>query len=183
MKKIIFPLFVLTLSTLTLQAVTTLTTTSGEVKFTAIGKPGFLKIKGESKETFPSGSIKIENGNATGNFEFDLKSLDTGINLRNEHMKDKYLQVGQYPTAQLSIKNFPIDEKDLITNFKKDFKGVLTLHNVTKDINGNIEFTGSSKKAIAHFTIKVSDFKIDVPQYMGVTVSETVDIDTILQFK
>lgn len=180
---ITLPLFVLSLSTLTLQAATTLTVTSGEVKFTAIGKPGFLKIKGESKEKFPTGAIKIENGNATGNFDFDLKSLDTGINLRNEHMKDKYLQVGQYPTAQLSIKSFPIEEKDLNTNFKKSFKGTLTLHNVTKDINGDIEYTASSKKTLVHFTIKVSDFKIDVPQYMGVTVSETVDIETSLQFK
>ena len=85
----------------------------GDVKFTAVGKPGFLKIRGESKGQFPKGSIKIEKDSVTGEFDFDLKNLDTGIELRNTHMKDKYLEVAKFPSAKLVLKDFPLKSTEM----------------------------------------------------------------------
>lgn len=159
---------------------TTMTTKSGEVNFTAIGKPGFLKIRGSSKDTQPTGHIDFANQQVNGVFSFDLKGLDTGIELRNEHMKEKYLEISKHPTATLKLKPIPITAKDLQSDVKQKFTGELSLHGVTKEVSGDFEYKASDKMASAKFSIRVSDFQIDIPKYMGVTVSESVDLDVKL---
>ncbi len=155
---------------------------SGTVKFTAIGKPGFLKIRGESKGSYPNGKIKIDKNAINGEFSFDLKSLDTGIELRNEHMKDKYLEVSKYATAKLTLTPITSPSSEL-KDMKEKFTGELSLHGVTKKIDGNYQYWGKDKKVKADFEIKVSDFKIDIPKYLGVTVSETVQIEIEITLK
>lgn len=159
----------------------TLTATSGDVTFTAVGKPGFLKINGESGGKFPTGSVNFNNGQADAEFEFNLSDLKTGITLRDNHMKEKYLEVAKYPTAKLSVMGLPA--KDSQTDSKGDFKGSLTLHGETKEVSGTYTYAGSSKQLTAQFSIKVSDFKIDIPKYLGVTVSESVEVGTKIVLK
>lgn len=159
----------------------TMTASNGDVTFTAVGKPGFLKINGESGGKFPYGTIKFNNGQADADFEFNLSDLKTGITLRDNHMKDKYLEVSKYPTAKLTIKGLPT--KDYQTDAKGDFIGSLTLHGETKNVSGSYSYVGSSKQLSAQFSFKVSDFKIEIPKYLGVTVSETVEVGTNIGFK
>ncbi len=107
---------------------------AGEVKFIATGKPGFLKIKGESKGKGPAGKITITDGAATGEFTFELASLDTGIDLRNDHMKNKYLEIGKFPLARLAIDRLTISDSELKNGFKteacKQWTARLILENV-----------------------------------------------------
>jgi len=182
MKRIIFMLSMMFLFEQQLFAVE-LSATAGEVKFTAIGKPGFLKIRGESKGSAPVGNLKIKDDKANGEFEFDLKNLDTGIELRNEHMKNKYLEVEKFPKAKLVLESLSINEKNLSSNMDKDFSGKLTLHGVTKSINGKFQYEAKAKKVKASFSLAVSDFKIDVPKHLGVTVSETVEVEVTMSMK
>lgn len=154
----------------------------GAIKFTATGKPGFLKIRGESTE-LPKGSISIDAGKATGVFQFDLNHFSTGISMRDEHMKEKYLETKEYPTATLTLKPIPVSETELKSNFKKDFQGTLLLHGVSKDVSGTLNYKASDKSISANFTLKVSDYNIDIPKYMGVVVSENVDVETQMTFK
>ncbi len=156
---------------------------AGEVKFTAIGKPGFLKIHGQSKGDFPKGEIQILNGQASGDFEFNLKNLDTGIELRNEHMKEKYLEIGKFPTAKLKIEPIAVSEEELKSDFSKKFQGQLLLHGVTKGVSGNFDYQAKTKNVVAKFNLKVSDFNIAVPQYLGVTVSENVETEVLVKLK
>lgn len=159
---------------------TTMKVKSGDIKFTAVGKPGFLKIKGESKATAPDGKIKIENNSASGEFVFKLESLTTGIDLRDEHMKTKYLQVAKYPNAKLSFKDLKITEAELNSAFEKPFFGDLDLHGQNKKIDGILKYDSKGKLVTATFTIKVSDFNIDIPEHIGITVSEKVNIEVNL---
>jgi polyisoprenoid-binding protein YceI len=161
---------------------TALTSVGGDVKFTAVGKPGFLKIRGESKSQFPIGSLKFDKDSAAGEFEFDLQGLETGIDLRNEHMKDKYLEVAKFPKSKLTFKLPGIKESDLSSDLKRNFVGILNLHGVTKEVSGEVLYSAATKSAVTKFTIKVSDFGIDIPKYMGITVSETVDLDVSVKF-
>lgn len=156
---------------------------TGEIKFIAVGKPGFLKIKGESKGVAPQGSLKLESNLSNGEFVFDLNSLNTGIDLRDEHMKDKYLEVKKFPQAKLILKDFKVTTEELNSDFEKSFSGSLILHGETKNIDGKIKFIAKDKSTVSKFTIKVSDFKIDVPQHLGITVSETVDIEVHITFE
>lgn len=173
---LIFNLITLFLTTLSLA--NTLKSSSGEVKFTAIGKPGFLKINGQSNGKYPTGTANFNNGKADGEFEFTLKEFNTGINLRDEHMKNKYLEIGKFPTAKLAFKDISI--KDSNSDYDGTFNGNLTLHGVTKPVSGKVKYTGKDKKIVANFSVKVSDFQIPVPKYLGVTVSESVDIESTI---
>jgi hypothetical protein len=156
---------------------------SGDIRFTAIGKPGFLKVRGESKNKFPNGQVKHENDLLNADFEFELKNFDTGIEMRNEHMKDKYLEVGKFPLAKLKIKDLALKEAELKNEFKKNFVGILQLHGVSKEVKGEFVYKPNKKTVIANFGLKVSDFAIEIPKYLGVTVSDMVDVEVNLLLK
>ena len=74
---------------------------SGEINFLAVGKPSMIKIKGKAPAPFTKAII--ENNKLSLESNLVLTELDTGIGLRDEHMKDKYLQVKEFPTAHLIL--------------------------------------------------------------------------------
>jgi polyisoprenoid-binding protein YceI len=146
---------------------------TSEVRFEAVGRPSLLKIKGHGAPL--TGSLKIENGKASGQFEIQLDALETGIDLRNRHMKENYLKTAEFPTATLKLDEISLPAEwaagqDLTT----DFKGQLTLKGQTKAIDGKLQLKGADLSTEAQFTVKLSDFGIDVPKYMGVTVADLV---------
>ncbi len=126
----------------------------GDVEFLAIGKPSFIKIHG--KGTAPSGKLSLDGRKVSGQFEFELSSLDTGIETRNEHMKTKYLEVGKYPKASLELKSAsPLAGWTLKTPKVNDaeFNGVLTLHGVSKPVTGKFKVSNEGEVNV--------DFKVN----------------------
>ena len=151
------------------------------VEFVAIGKPSAIKIKGTGGPM--QGLVKVADSGVTGTLNFDLNSLDTGIALRNEHMKVKYLQTSQNPTAQLTLTRVALplgwsEKKERVEG--ADFEGKLKLHGVEKPVVGKISVLpeGTMMGGSAEFKIKISDFGIDVPSYAGITVTDEVQIQT-----
>ena len=63
----------------------------GKVTFLAIGKPAMIKIVGEG--TGPHGDLTIFDDKLQGTLTIDMKKLTTKIELRDDHMKNKYLEV------------------------------------------------------------------------------------------
>ena len=69
-----------------------------------------------------------------GSLAVDLRTLATGIALRDEHLRENYLEVGKGPgfeTATLSeivLNGFTAD----VPEGKGSFTGVLALHGVTQ---------------------------------------------------
>ena len=184
MLQITFIISLLIGSQLTLAAPKSLSASGGQVEFAAIGKPSFIHINGKGQAA--TGEVQIEGKSVKGSFEFPLATLDTGMNLRNEYMRDNYLKVKDHPTAKLEIKDLTLN-KDFDTANpqidESDFTGDLTLHGVSQPVKGKF----SVKKAgeiNAAFNIKLSDFKIDIPKYMGITVADQVDVKvTIAELK
>jgi polyisoprenoid-binding protein YceI len=158
------------------------TAMDGSVNFLAVGKPSMLKIHG--KAPGPKSNLALEKGNLTGTAEFSLESLDTGINLRNQHMKEKYLQTKEYPTATLSLTEANVGDtfaSSLTVEGERPFKGNLKLHGTEKAVEG--KFTGKDGKISAKFQLKISDFGIAVPSYLGITVTDTVDVTVDMALK
>lgn len=155
-------------------ATKTLSASEGRVEFLAIGKPGFLKVKGEGAK--PTGNLKIENGKASGEFTVDLSLFKTGIELRDEHMKEKYLEVSKYPKAILRFTDVDVKEGAA----KSTVPAELELHGQKKAVAMEASLEGP--KAGATFKIKLSDFGIAIPSYAGITVAEdvTITIDAVL---
>lgn len=158
-------------------------TKSGKLNFEAVGRPAMIKIKGESAApqtvlTFNDGKVYLES-------HLDLEQLDTGIDLRDEHMKEKYLETKKYPKAKLVITSLklPADwEKNPTIVAEQEFEGTLNLHGKTSPVKGT--FTLSDKKeANAEFRIKLTDFDIEIPEYLGVKVADLVTIKTQIQLE
>jgi polyisoprenoid-binding protein YceI len=149
----------------------------GKITFLAVGYPSAIKIRGEG--TGADGTMKVADKSIQGSLAFKLETLKTGIELRDEHMKDKYLDVSKYPTALLRITELTMATADVAKNLKDaPFKGFLTLKGVEKPVTGTVTTTGSGSdvNVKAAFPIKLSDYKIDVPTYLGITVAEDVSV-------
>lgn len=152
----------------------------GKVQFHAVGRPSMIKINGEGKG--PNGKLSVDGNKITGDLTVDLKTLSSGIDMRDEHMKDKYLEVGKYPTATLHLTQVTLPEKWTAQSPEtKDgkFKGDLTLHGVTKPIDGTFEISGQPGDlgAKAAFTVDISQFNVTIPSYLGITVKNEVPVE------
>jgi polyisoprenoid-binding protein YceI len=156
---------------------------TGAVEFHATGHPSALKIVG--KGSAPRGKFNIEGTEVTGTASFDLDSLDTGIETRNHHMKEKYLETGKFHDARLTLKKMVVPA-DLISkkNFSLDqipFTGILALHGVEKPVSGiaKIDRDDGTAKFIAEFGLKVSDYAIAVPKFAGITMADDVVVTVV----
>jgi polyisoprenoid-binding protein YceI len=148
----------------------------GEVEMLAKGKPSFIKIQG--KGTAAQGELQVDGTKVSGELAFDLQTLTTGLTTRDDHMKNKYLEVAKFPKAILSLK----EVKSLTTwttqSPKLDgatFEAMLTLHGETKPVSGKFSMTEDSQ-VNAEFSIKLSDFKVSTPSFSGVTVADLVEV-------
>jgi len=153
----------------------------GLVEFEAIGRPSMIKIKGQGAGV--SSSLEIANNKLNGEIKFNLKSLKTGIDLRDEHMLNKYLQVGQFPEAKLTLSSFPLPQnwslKNPIVN-QAPFKAKLTLHGIEREILGLYSIESADLAAKASFEIKITDYNIELPSYLGVKVTDLVKVKVLL---
>jgi hypothetical protein len=154
----------------------------GKVSFLAKGKPAMIKIIGDGSG--PVGTLNLQNSKLAGTLSIDLSKLTTKIDLRDDHMKNKYLEVAKYPKAEITFKDFPFSVDQLKeTAFQAD----LNLHGVTKPISGIVTFAKADKytTGVAKFTFKVTDFLPELPSYAGIKVADdvevTVDLKTIIQ--
>lgn len=177
MNKIFFSVLIAT--QISFAATVNFKSTDGLTEFTAVGKPAMLKINGEGKG--PEGQLKYDNEILSGTLTVELKNLTTKIDLRDTHMKNKYLEVEKYPTAELIIKDLklPSDPK-LMTDKDVDvpFTGQLTLHGKTQPINGTakVKKVANAIKGEATFSIKIMEFLDTLPSYAGIKVAEDVKV-------
>lgn len=145
----------------------------GKVTFLAQGKPALISIKGQGQGL--TGSLVHANQVLSGQITFPLTSLTTGIELRDQHLKDKYLEVEKYPLAHLTLSQMKLPS-DLTKEF--EFAGTLNFHGVDQHIEGFAKLilnaTSTTDFLMARFTIKLSQFQIAIPSFQGITVAENV---------
>lgn len=151
------------------------------VEFLAVGKPSAIKIRGNGGSV--RGVIGVSDSSVSGTVDFDLESLDTGIGLRNSHMKEKYLQTGQFPKAVLNLGRVALPTgwtREPSKHEQVDFEGVLSLHGVERPLTGKLDLHHDGKlvDGAARFKVKISDFGIEVPSYAGITVADEVEVQT-----
>ncbi|MEZ4749902.1 MAG: YceI family protein [Bdellovibrionota bacterium] len=168
-----------------LQAAIDLKTTQNSVEFLAIGQPSALKIRGKLEKNKLSGSCALEKTVFSCTGKIPLDALDTGISLRNEHMKEKYLETGKFPESTLVVDPIPLTNTDSQNNFeqKGDFKGKLTLHGVTRSESGTYELRKKEGKLYTalSFEIELDPYGIEIPSYLGIKVSKKVEVKVEIQ--
>lgn len=154
------------------------TESDGTVAFTAVGRPAMIKIVGEGPG--PQGTLNYKDGKLNGTLTVDLKKLTTKIDLRDDHMKNKYLEIEKYPQAELIFKDYAIS---LDAAGEKDFEADFKLHGVTKKVFGKITLTKDKKttSGAANFKIKVTDYLDTLPSYAGIKVADDVEVKVDLK--
>jgi polyisoprenoid-binding protein YceI len=160
----------------------TLESSKGKTSFVAVGRPSAIKIKGEG--VGPTGQIEVkfqgDQAEVNGESKVDLSTFNTGIQMRDKHMKEKYLETGKFQTATLLFKNVKIPAENVRSNGQVEVTGQLTLHGLTKDIpvKLNLKNKDGALRAEAEFKIKLTDFAIEIPSFSGITVADEVTVTT-----
>ncbi len=150
-----------------------ITSPSGTAVLVSMQGTAGLHIEGKTHEL----SISEREGELV--FQVPLAGVDTGIGLRNRHMRG-YLDVTHFPDAELRVARkgvaFPAPGKSA----ESDVQGTLTLHGVSKpcSIHYRVEQGGAAGEYRVHGTTRIDmrDFGIDVPAYLGVHVDPGVAI-------
>ncbi len=146
-------------------------TGSANVSFTALG-PGGLKIVGTTSDL----QLSEADGNVT--VRVPLANLDTGIALRNKHMREKYLQVQTYPNADLVVSRASLKLPTGNGDSAGNASGNMSIHGVTKPVS----FAYQTKRDGNHYHVtgtvhlNMNDYNIAVPSYLGVTVKPDIDV-------
>ncbi len=118
-----------------------------------------------------------------GSLAVDLRTLDTGIDLRNEHLRETYFEVNKGPGFDTAI----LSEIDL-TGLSPDapvgtgsFVGLLTLHGVTNRVTGPVDVrqAGAGLRVKASFSVDLSDYRIAKPRYLGIGVTNIVHVEVV----
>ena len=153
---------------------------AGKVSFRAIGRPSMLKILGTGDR--PDGTLEVKGDAVSGELTFKLESLDTGINKRNGHMKENYLETAKYPQALLTITELKLPKPmtDGLSLENLPFKGKLALHGVEKPVEGKAKVQRTQDKLAvdADFSIKLEDYSIKTPSFAGISITENVEVKT-----
>ncbi|MEP0713204.1 YceI family protein [Algoriphagus sp.] len=121
-------------------------------------------------------------------FYIDLNTLETGIGLRDKHMRDNYLETKKYPFAEFTGKMNAIPSFTAGVKNNVQAVGVFKIHGVERPVE--IEGTLSKKSTgelelVATFDILLSDYDIPVPSLVFYELAEkqVVTIKATLQPK
>jgi polyisoprenoid-binding protein YceI len=144
----------------------------GRVSFEALGPAG-MRIEGTTSD------ISVVEDSEQIVLSVPLAHLKTGIEMRDRHMKEKYLDVAQYPEAKLKVHRSEIKLPSAGQKLSSDVPGTLELHGQSKAVTVHYELRGEPSVVIVDGKLHVNmkDVGIEVPNYLGVTVKPDVDIN------
>lgn len=147
----------------------------GDIRITVPLKPGGAF---EAKTRALSGSVTPGAGKPlplAGMLSVDLASIDTGIALRNQHLREKYLEIAKGPGFERAVlSDLRLDDADGEQfQGRTGFQGALLLHGVKRPVSGSGEIrrVGAGVRVEAAFPLALTDFGIEPPEYLGVGVA------------
>ncbi len=112
-------------------------------------------------------------------FQVDLNTIDTGIELRNRHMRENYLETDNFRYAVYKGEITSIDTLDNVSAFQVVVEGLINLHGEDQQykITGAVHKEGKTLKVSSDFEISLSAHKIMVPKLMFMKISEIIHIE------
>ncbi len=139
---------------------------------------------------FDPNNVKASKG---ARFEVDVASFDSGIALRDEHFRDKYLHTKKHPKAVFTLGKIISASRNKVKSGESadlEIEGTLDLHGVKKKerVKATVTYVKGSKAtknmlpgnivAInANFRIKLADYNIERPEMLVLRLGDEVDIN------
>jgi polyisoprenoid-binding protein YceI len=144
-------------------------TGDGLATFKAVGPAGF-KLEGKTR------SIDLKDDGKALTVVVSLKDLETGISLRDSHMREKYLEVEKFPDATLVV---PVDQVKWPEDGKSSegsAKGTFSVHGVSKEVTFKYKVvaSGDTYAIEGEAPVNFKDHGVSVPSYMGITVKPDI---------
>ncbi|NBC27784.1 MAG: YceI family protein [Bacteroidetes bacterium] len=151
----------------------------GYVEF--VSTAPLLEFKGKSNHL--TGMIDLEENLV--DFYVDLTTLDTGINLRNNHMRDSYLETDDYPFAEFT--GSLVSPYDPQKGGKQEVvaAGKFKIHGVEREIEipGMLEKTADGLHLKASWTLLLEDYDIRRPQVVFYELAQEQDVSISITLK
>ncbi|MBK6911946.1 MAG: YceI family protein [bacterium] len=140
-----------------------------------------------------SGKISLNLSNLTdgaaGTVTVDLKTLDTGLSLRNQHMRENHLHTAEHPDAVFTVTSIASADPSDISGggvAATLVRGQLDLHGVKQEyeILGSLSFdkTDGTLRAQYIWPVQLKDHQIPRPAFLFMKLSDTQEITIDLQF-
>jgi polyisoprenoid-binding protein YceI len=148
-----------------------------KVGFKANGEPGALDIDAKTE------ALTVADDGTLLTFTVDMNKVTTGIDLRDDHMRTKFLHTDKFPNTVIQFEKAKIAWP---TETGKKATGKLeanfTAHGVTKPISMTYEVqkTKQGWKCTGSFDYNTNDHGIEVPNYLGVTVDAKQSAKAVL---
>jgi polyisoprenoid-binding protein YceI len=150
----------------------------GDVRITVPLKPGGAFT---ATTTALGGTVRLPESTTwtkparlNGEITMDLGSIDTGIALRNQHLRENYLEVGKGAGfAKAVLSDIRLSDADgPAFEGTTGFTGALVLHGVSHEVAGKAEVRreGAGRRVKAEFPLTLTDFAVTPPEYLGVGV-------------
>lgn len=119
-------------------------------------------------------------------FEVALASLETGIRLRDRHMREEYLEVERFPFATFSGSVESIagsDETDEVLRVTSS--GTFAVHGVEREreIECDARVADPGYRVRCSFPVRLPDHDIDIPRVMFLKLAEEVRVDLDLHLR
>ena len=140
----------------------------------------------EGKTSAVEGFIALDTTlykNSRINLSVYLDSIDTGIGLRNKHMREKYLETDKFPVANYSgtiinVKHLSYSETEIET------EGILKIHGIEKEyeISGKLFNYGKLYRVDAGFNVSLKDFNIEQPTFLFISVDDNIILKCVIYF-
>lgn len=139
------------------------------------------------------GSIEINPGapsKTKGGFRVDLRTLETGIETRDRHMRERHLHTEKFPFAYFELQGLKNFDFSLAVGEEQDCQGegLFYLHGVkrrmsaelqvtkTRDENGIIGF-----RLRATFRILLDEYQIPRPKLLFLKLAETIEVVIVME--
>jgi polyisoprenoid-binding protein YceI len=151
---------------------------------TFISKAPLETIVGKTSDAKGYVDVDINNVKSatSGKFEVDLASLKTGIDMRDGHMREQYLQTDKFPKAVFELTRVVEASNNIFEDQKPArivVEGNFTIHGVTKALSIPLTITyfkesESTKNRLpgdllhieGTFDVLLSDHNIERPQFV-----------------
>ena len=126
---------------------------------------------------------------ARAEIHVDLATLDTGVKLRDRHMRDNHLETDLYPEAVFSLSSLKLPDGGLTANERTlvTVKGKMKLHGKEREISPEVYLTLTDSmgepalRIESNFVILLEDYEIERPQFLLMKLSreQQVHVDIL----
>lgn len=147
------------------------TTETGYIEF--VSRASIETFTGTSKHL--TGMIDLSTGDI--DFYVDLNTIRTGISLRDEHMRDTYLETDRFPFAEFvgKLNGFNPSVRDTQNVI---VSGEFSIHGVTKQrtIQGRVVLGDTALSVEASWSVLLSEHDIAIPKIMFLKLADSQEV-------